>query len=259
MTKIILCGCTGRMGTAIANLSRQEPNFEIAIGIAPVASSLDFPVYSTIALCNTLADVIIDYMPGSAVNETLTMLEYGVTKKIPMVICSTGLSDEVQSAINEASKQVAIFQSPNMSLGISLITNMLQRMTKLFHSLNFDIEIVESHHKGKVDSPSGTACLLANTINKSLGNKMKIVNGRDQNSPARDYNEIGVHSIRGGSIIGEHKVMFAGQDETVEFKHIAESRDTFAIGTLKAAKFIISQPPRLYDMQDLINSKLKLE
>jgi len=254
MIKIILFGCTGRMGTTIVNLSRQEPNIEIAIGIDPVAINLDFPVYSTITRCNTSADVIIDYMPGSAVNETLAMLEYGVSKKIPMVICSTGLPDEVQEAINEASQKVAIFQSPNMSLGINLMTNMLQRMSKVFYNSNFDIEIVESHHKHKVDSPSGTAFLLANTINNTLDNKMEIVKGRDENSSVRNRNEIGVHSIRGGSIIGEHKVIFAGQDEAVEFKHIAQSRDAFAIGTLKAATYIKGKPPKLYDMQDLINS-----
>jgi len=256
MTKVLLCGCAGRMGKTIINLSHQEPDIEIAIGTDPVAINLDFPVYNTIALCKTPSDVdvIIDYMPGSAIDETLTMLKYGIDNKIPMVICSTGLSDEVQEAINEASKKVAIFQAPNMSLGINLMTNLLGRMSKLLYNLDFDIEIVESHHKHKVDSPSGTALLFANTINKALDNKMDLTKGRDENSTTRNRNEIGVHSIRGGSIIGEHKIIFAGQDEAIELKHIAQSRDTFAVGTLKAAMFIKSQPPKLYDMQDLINS-----
>jgi len=156
--------------------------------------------------------------------------------------------------VRTASEKVAILQSPNMSLGINLLSNMLSRATKLLYDANFDVEIVEKHHNQKLDAPSGTALMLANTVNQALGGEMRIVNDRSNAHTKRERNEIGLHVLRGGSIVGEHSVVFAGLDEVIEFTHIAQSRDAFAVGALRAAEFIKGKPPGMYTMQDLINA-----
>ena len=255
MSKIIVCGCFGRMGKVVCSLA-SEHNMEVVAGIDIVSSGegLAFPTFGDIMGCTMKADAIIDFLPPTAVQDTLAVLEYSVNNQVPLVLCTTGLSEEVEKAVIEASKKVAILQSPNMSLGINLLSNMLGRASKLLYGANFDIEIIEKHHNQKLDAPSGTALLLANTVNHALGGNMKYVNDRSGTHAKREKNEIGLHALRGGSIVGEHSVVFAGLDEVIEFTHIAQSRDAFAVGALKAAEFIKGKAPGMYTMQDLINS-----
>jgi len=212
-----------------------------------------FPVYGDIAQCAMAADVVLDFLPPTAVAETLGVLEFCVSRKIPLVLCTTGMPPEVESEIAAASEKVAVLRSANMSLGINLLSNMLRRASKLLHDAKFDIEIIEKHHNKKLDSPSGTAILLAETINDALDGKMRFVNDRSGVHAKRAHDEIGLHALRGGSIVGEHSVVFAGLDEVIEFTHIAQSRDAFAVGAIKAADFMRGKPPGLYTMQDLIN------
>ena len=255
MIKIIVCGCFGRMGTVVCKLAAESADMEVVAGVDIVSTGagLTFPTYSGISECSMDADVIIDFMPPTAVADTLAILEYSVKRRVPLVLCTTGLPTDVEASVKTASKKVAILQSPNMSLGINLLSNMLSRAARLLYDANFDVEIVEKHHNQKLDAPSGTALLLANTVNDALGGNMHIVNDRSQTHAKRSRDEIGVHALRGGSIVGEHSVVFAGLDEVIEFTHIAQSRDAFAVGALKAAKFIQGKSAGLYTMQDLIN------
>ena len=256
MTKIIVCGCFGRMGKVVCSLAHAARNMEVVAGIDILSSGdgLTFPTFGDISSCGMEADAIVDFLPPTAVADTLAIVEYSVKKQVPLVLCTTGLSGDVENAVRTASEKVAILQSPNMSLGINLLSNMLSRATKLLYDANFDIEIVEKHHSQKLDAPSGTALMLANTVNKALGGEMRLVNDRSNAHAKRERNEIGLHALRGGSIVGEHSVVFAGLDEVIEFTHIAQSRDAFAVGALKAAEFIKGKPPGMYTMQDLINA-----
>ena len=256
MTKIIVCGCFGRMGKVVCRLASEVRDMEVVAGVDILSSGdgLAFPVYGDISGCSMAADAIVDFLPPTAVADTLAIVEYSVKRQIPLVLCTTGLSDDVEKAVHDASEKVAILQSPNMSLGINLLSNMLSRASKLLYDANFDVEIVEKHHNQKLDAPSGTALMLANTVNQALGGKMRLVNDRSPVHANRSRDEIGVHALRGGSIVGEHSIVFAGLDEVIEFTHIAQSRDAFAVGALKAAEFIKGKPPGLYNMQDLINA-----
>jgi len=256
MTKIIVCGCFGRMGAVVCKLAAEARNVEVVAGVDILSSGdgLTFPTYGDISGCGMEADAIIDFLPPIAVADTLAIIEHSVKKQVPLVLCTTGLPADVENAVREASEKVAILQSPNMSLGINLLSNMLDRAARLLYDANFDIEIVEKHHNQKLDAPSGTALMLANTVNDALGGKMRLVNDRSQSHAKRGKDEIGLHALRGGSIVGEHNVVFAGLDEVIEFTHIAQSRDAFAVGALKAAEFIKGKPPGLYNMQDLINA-----
>ena len=257
-TKIIVCGCFGRMGQVVCKLAAESAGMEVVAGVDILTThsgleGLTFPTYADVSQVSTPADAIIDFMPPTAVSDTLALLKYSVSRSIPAVICTTGLPPQVEDAIAEASKKVAVLQSPNMSLGVNLLSNMLTRAAKLLYDANFDIEIVEKHHNQKLDSPSGTAIMLADTVNEALGGRMRTVHDRSQTRAKRDRDEIGVFALRGGSIVGEHSVVFAGMDEVIEFTHIAQSRDAFAVGALKAARFLGGKPPGLYSMQDLIN------
>jgi len=253
MTKIIVSGCFGRLGAEICKLAADETEIVAGVDIIPAEVGLPYPTYGEITQCTVVADVVICCLPPTAEADTLTLLEYCVTKKIPVVMCTTGLSERVEKELVRASEKTAILLSPNMSLGINLLSNMLDRAARLLYDARFDIEIIEKHHNQKLDSPSGTAIMLAETINNALDGKMQFVNDRSREKTKRSRNEIGLHALRGGSIVGEHSVVFAGLDEVVEFTHIAQSRNAFAVGALKAARYIGSKPPRLYSMQDLIN------
>jgi len=256
MTKLIVCGCFGRMGKVVCNLAAATRDMEVVAGVDILSSGdgLTFPTFGDISGCSMNADAIIDFLPPTAVADTMAIVEYSVQNQVPLVLCTTGLSSDVEKVIREASEKVAILQSPNMSLGINLLSNMLGRAAKLLYDADFDIEIVEKHHGQKLDAPSGTALMLANTVNQALGGTMRLVNDRSATHTKRERNEIGLHALRGGSIVGEHSVVFAGLDEVIEFTHIAQSRDAFAVGALKAAKFIKGKLPGLYTMQDLINA-----
>ena len=256
MTRIILCGCLGRLGSAIYCLSTQNPEVEVVAGVdvMPPSGGLSYPIYSDITQCQQHADVVICCYPPCATTDIEALLEYCVKSQTPILICTTGLPASTLEVVNSASKKVAVFLSANLSLGINLLVNMIGRASKLLHDAGFDIEIIEKHHNQKLDAPSGTAYLLADAANQALDNKMQYVHDRSQARDKRKRNEIGLHALRGGSIVGEHNIIFAGQDEVIELTHIAGSRDVFAVGAISAARFINNKPPGLYTMQELINS-----
>jgi len=254
MTNIIICGCLGRLGTAINRVAATTPDVKIIAGTDTFDGVRSYPVYKNITECSQKADVVINVMSPTAVAETLQLLEYCAENQVPLIVCTTGLPPEVEAAIADTSKKVAVLKSANMSLGINLLTSLLNRAAKMLYDSNFDIEIIEKHHSKKLDAPSGTAYMLADSINQALGGDMEYVTDRSQTHKERSRNEIGMHALRGGEIVGEHSVVFAGQAEVIELTHIAQNRDVFAIGAIKAACFLKSKPPGMYDMLDLIPS-----
>jgi len=252
MTRIILNGYLGAMGRVITSLvERQKDVVEIVAGV-DVAKTKDpapFPAYGDISDCDMPADVILDVSAAAAVPG---VLDYAAKTGTNVIICTTGLSDEAEIKITEASESVAVFRSANMSLGISLINSLLKRAAPLLYEEGFDVEIIEKHHNRKLDAPSGTAAKLAETVNASLGGALNCVYERNSVRRRRDRSELGIHSLRGGTIVGEHSVVFAGRDEVIELSHTAYSREIFAVGALKAVKFLAGKPPGLYDMDDLM-------
>jgi len=253
MTKIILNGCMGKLGSAILAMAQNSQDCEIVGGIDITGSvnGMTFPTYTNLDYCDRDADVVVDC---SVVEAIPSLLNFGVGRQIPLVICTTGLSQELMEAVKAASVKVAVLQSANMSLGINLLVNMVQRAAKLLDDSQFDIEIIEKHHNQKVDAPSGTALALADAINMALDHKMEYVYDRSQERKKRMAKEIGLHALRGGTIVGEHSVIFAGSDEVIEFNHQALSKDVFAVGALKAARFMCGKPPGFYTMQDIIDA-----
>ena len=256
MIKIILLGCFGRMGTAVQKAAALDAQMEIVAGVDIItpAGGVSFPIYTDVEQCQMPADVIIDFMPPSAIADTKKLLKFAAERQIPLILATTALPEDVMEEVRAASEKVGIFVAANLSLGIGLLVNFLNKAAKLLNEAGFDIEIMEKHHNKKLDSPSGTALLLAQSINQALDGKMKIVTDRSHTQVERGKDEIGIHALRGGNIVGEHSVVFAGADEVVEFTHIAGSRDVFATGAMKAAYFMKDKSPGLYGMQDLIES-----
>lgn len=230
--KIIIHG-TGTMSSILKNVIEAEEDLEVS-GFAD-------------DLTNEKGDIIIDFSHFSRIPN---MLNFAVNNNIPIVICTTGYDDKILSQIKEASSKIPILLSSNTSIGINLMNDLVSKMAENLNG--FDIEIVETHHNKKVDSPSGTAKTLFNAINQTLENKMNLINGREGNHK-RDKNEIGIHSIRGGSVVGEHRVIFYGDDEAIEIKHSAMSKKIFVYGAIKAAKFLIGKKPNLYGMKDVLS------
>lgn len=253
MTKIILSGCGGRMGREIAQLASQHSDLEIIAGVDKhKPEDLSFPVYTQFADVDQKADCLIDFSNPSALDE---ILAYCKATGTPVVLATTGYSEEQFATIQQASEEVAVFYSANMSLGINLLVELSQIASKILGK-SFDIEIIEKHHNQKVDAPSGTALLLANSINEKAGNTYEYVYNREDKRQKRDANEIGIHAVRGGTIVGEHEVIFAGQDEIISLSHSAYSRQVFATGGLKAAQFVAGKPAGMYSMKDLIESTI---
>jgi 4-hydroxy-tetrahydrodipicolinate reductase len=252
MTRILLSGCSGKMGRVIANIVKDDPDCEIVAGIDIFNDgTLSFPVFSTPAEVNVEADAIIDFSNPACL---IPLLTYASEKKIPSVIATTGLSNDQKNFMYDISKNTAVFFSANMSLGVNLIADLAKKATSVLED-NFDIEIVEAHHNRKLDAPSGTALYIADSINEACKEKKEYVYDRHSVRKKRDKREVGIHSIRGGTIVGEHTVIFAGNDEIVEIKHTALSRDIFAEGSVAAAKFMVGKEKGMYDMNDLIASK----
>lgn len=249
MIKVIINGCGGKMGHMLIEASNQFKNLEIVAGIDKFAKEDGtLKIYKCPQDVDIDYDVIIDFSRPDALNGLLELTEK--TKK-SLVICSTGYSKEQLTLINEKSKTLPLFKSANMSLGINLINNLLKKVAPMLYG-NYDIEIVEKHHNQKVDAPSGTALLLADTIKDSLKDETKYVFGRNGNAK-REQNEIGIHAIRGGGIVGDHDVIFAGTGEVIELTHKAISREVFAVGALKAAEYMGSiTKPGLYNMDDVL-------
>lgn len=250
MVKLIMHGCNGKMGQVITKIVKEDTNAEIVAGIDKyMGISNDYPVFDSISKCDVEADVIIDFSNASAVDE---LLDYCEEKKIPVVLCTTGLSEEQLQRVKAVSKKVAILKSANMSLGINLLLKLLQDAAKVLATSGYDIEIVEKHHNQKVDAPSGTALALADSMNAALDEAYTYVYDRSQVRQKRDKKEIGISAVRGGTIVGEHEVFFAGEDEVIEFKHTAYSKAVFAKGAVEAGKFLKGKGPGYYDMKDVI-------
>ena len=248
---IILCGCNGKMGQAIVNESQKFCNMNIVAGVdIKPDSSKSFPIFSSINDVNIKADIIIDFSNPLALN---SILEYSQNQKLPVGICTTGFSKEQVEKINEASKNIPLFYSGNMSLGINLLIELCQKATNVLGD-SFDIEIIEKHHNQKIDAPSGTALMIANGISEHLDEKYEYKYNRTTSREKRKKNEIGIHSIRGGTITGDHEVIFAGKDEIITISHHAASRNIFANGAINAAKYILNKTPGLYKMKNLINN-----
>lgn len=252
MTKILLSGCSGKMGRVIGTLAAAYNDCEIVGGIDLVDdSTLSFPVFSAPDRVSVKADVIIDFSHPSCLIPVVT---YAAENHIPVVVCTTGLTSEQKNFMYEKSKETAVFFSANMSLGVNLMADLAKKATTVLED-NFDIEIVEAHHNRKLDAPSGTALYIADSINSACKESKEYVYDRHSVRKKREKKEIGIHAIRGGTIVGEHTVIFAGNDEIIEIKHTALSRDVFAEGAIAAAKFMVGKKPAMYDMNDLIASK----
>ena len=250
MVKIIMHGCNGHMGQVISDIVEKDPDAEIVAGIDIADQGKNsYPVFTDIDACQTEADAIIDFSSAKATDK---LLEYSAARQIPVVLCSTGLSEEQLAKVEETSRKVAVLKSANMSLGINTLLKLVHDAARVLAAAGFDMEIVEKHHRLKVDAPSGTALALADSLNEAMDNKYHYVYDRSQKREKRDDKEIGISAVRGGTIVGEHEVIFAGQDEVIEFKHTAYSKAIFGKGAVEAAKFIAGKPAGRYDMSDVI-------
>lgn len=250
MTKVIMHGCNGKMGQVITNLIAQDEGIEIVAGIdVSQHISNSYPVFSSLKECSVEADVIIDFASAKAVD---ALLDYCEERRMPVVLCTTGLSEEQLKRVKEVSAKTAVLKSANMSLGINMLLKLLKEAAAILAPAGFDIEIVEKHHNQKVDAPSGTALALADSINDELNNEYEYVFDRSQTRQKRGSKEMGISAVRGGTIVGDHDVIFAGTDEVVTFSHTAYSKSIFAKGAIQAAKFLAGKPAGMYDMKDVI-------
>lgn len=250
MTKIIMHGCNGKMGQIICHLAAEDEEIQIVAGIDKYDGiKNDFPVFKNISDCDIKADAIIDFADAAAIDGLLNYVE---TKEIPVVLCTTGLSKEQLERVKQVSKKAAILKSANMSLGVNTLIKLVQAAATVLSQAGFDMEIVERHHNQKVDAPSGTALAFADAINEVLNNKFEYNYDRSQIREKRNRKEIGISAVRGGTIVGEHEIIFAGTDEVVEFKHTAYSKAIFAKGAIQAGKFLKGKSAGMYDMSDVI-------
>jgi 4-hydroxy-tetrahydrodipicolinate reductase len=257
MTKIILCGCGGRMGRAITESANMSKDLKIVAGVdinaGNIGSICSFPVYSSINEVECTADVIIDFSHHSAL---LSLIDYSIAHNTPLVVATTGHTDEEKAMMLAASEKTAIFFSRNMSIGINLLIDLCKKASATL-GLDFDIEIIEKHHHNKLDAPSGTAMMIAETLKEERASECntEFVYDRHNVRKQREINEIGIHAVRGGTIVGEHDVIFAGNNEIITLSHSATSREIFATGALKAAAFMVGKTSGMYSMSDVIESK----
>ncbi len=248
MIRAIISGACGAMGRNVAECIANDSEIEVVAGVDKFNSGAQFPIFSTFSAVNVTADVIIDFSNVSVLDD---LLDFAVKTGTPAVIATTGYSDEQIEKIKEFSKKTAIFFTFNFSLGVNLICSLAKKAAAILDG--FDIEIIEKHHNQKLDAPSGTAIMLANSINETYENKLSYEYDRHSKRAKRSKNEIGIHSIRGGTIVGEHDVLFAGNDETITISHAATSKKVFASGAIAAAKFIVNKQNGLYDMNNIID------
>ena len=254
MTNIILCGCQGRMGDAVSKLVASSNDFTIVAGIdinATAGSQVcNFPVYQSISQFPGKADVIIDFSHHTSLP---ALVEYAAETNTPIVVATTGHTDEEKAMMHAASEKVAVFSSGNMSLGINLLIELCKKAAETLGTA-FDVEIIEKHHNKKLDAPSGTALMIADAISAER-EESEYVYERHSVRHERESREIGIHSVRGGTIVGEHEVLFAGNNELITLSHSAASREIFASGAVRAAAYLVGKPAGLYNMSDLINNK----
>lgn len=250
MTKFIMHGCNGAMGQVITRLAKEEPEAEIVAGI-DIQDNIDngYPVFTKIEECDVPADVIVDFSVAKAVDG---VVDYAVNRKLPLVLCTTGLSEEQLAHVEAASKQIAILRSANMSLGVNTVFKLAALGAQVLAQAGYDIEIVEKHHNQKLDAPSGTALAIAHAINEVLNKEYVYKLDRSQERAKRDKKEIGIQAVRGGNIVGEHEVLFCGPDEVIEIKHTAYSKGIFGKGAISAAAFLKDKEPGMYTMSNVI-------
>lgn len=250
MTRIIMHGCNGHMGQVISGLVKDDSEAQIVAGVDMVDNRENgYPVFTNIWDCDVEADVMIDFSSYKAADG---VLDYCTQKKLPLVLCTTGLTEDQLAKMRECSKETAILKSANMSLGINTLLKLLQDAAKVLATAGFDMEIVEKHHRLKCDAPSGTALALADSLNEAMDNQYHYVYDRSQVHQQRDDKEIGISAVRGGTIVGDHDVIFAGPDEVITFSHRAYSKAVFGKGAVEAAKYLAGKGAGLYDMQDVI-------
>ena len=249
MTNIILSGCGGKMGGVITDIVANDENANIVCGLDINDNiSRGYPVYKSAEEIRETADVIIDFSHPSALDGILKLAK---AKNIPVVLATTGYTENEIKKIKEAAKEIPVFFTFNFSLGVNLLVALSKKAAAVLGN-DFDIEIVEKHHNQKLDAPSGTAIMLANALNSVFDDKMMYEYDRHSKRAKRAKNEIGIHSVRGGTIVGEHDVNFEGRDEVIPLSHSAGSKQVFAAGSVKAAKFIVGKEPGMYDMNDVI-------
>ena len=250
MVRMIIHGCGGTMGRVLADVAQNHADFEIVAGVDPVAQEPDFtfPVYRSLLDCDQSADVIVDFSMREA---TKALLHGAKAQNTPVIIATTGHTDDDKAQIEASAAHLPIFQAANMSLGINLMSDLIQKAAIILGE-RFDIEIIEKHHNLKKDAPSGTAYALADAINQVFLNNKQYMFGRHTRTERRRPEEIGIHAVRSGTIVGEHQVLFAGTDEVFEIRHSAHSKQIFAVGALQAARFMVDKPPGLYSMKDML-------
>lgn len=250
MTRVIIHGCNGAMGQVIAKLAQADDDVTVAAGLDIEDRGLcTFPVYTAPEKCAEEADCVIDFSTAKAVDP---LLDWCAERKLPLVLCTTGLSEEQLQHMREAAKETAILRSANMSLGVNLLLALVKEAAKTLAPNGFDVEIVEKHHRRKIDAPSGTALALADSVNEALDGTYHYRLDRSGVREKRDPKEIGIQAVRGGTIVGEHDVIFAGEDEVITLNHTAYSRAIFGKGAVTAAKFLSGKGPGLYSMEDVI-------
>lgn len=253
MIRVIMHGCNGKMGQVISGMIAADKEAEIVAGIDMRDDGHNpYPVFSSLDECDVEADCLIDFSVASAADH---LLDVCVERNLPCVLCTTGLSEMQLAKVKECSEKVAILKSANMSLGINLLLKLLKEAAAVLAPAGFDIEIVEKHHNLKVDAPSGTAIALADSINEELGNEYEYVYDRSTRRMKRPEKEIGISAVRGGTIVGDHDVIFAGADEVITFSHTAYSKAVFAKGAVEAAKFLAGKPAGLYQMSHVIEEQ----
>lgn len=250
MVRVIMHGCNGVMGQVITKMAKDMDGLTIVAGIDLKNDKENgYPVYPSLEECKEEADVVVDFASPKAADH---LMDFCAEKKLGLVLCTTGLSEAQIKKVKETAEKTAVLRSANMSLGVNLLLKLVQDAAKVLAGAGFDIEIVEKHHNQKKDAPSGTALALADSMNEALGDQYHYVYDRSSVHEKRDPKEIGIASVRGGSIVGDHDVIFAGKDEVITFNHTAYSKAIFAKGALEAAKFLARKEPGLYDMSDVV-------
>ncbi len=251
MINVIIHGCNGKVGQVISNLAKEDDEINVVAGI-DVSDNVNnyYPVFTDIDTCDVEADVVIDFSIAKAVDKLLVFCK---ARRLPVVLCTTGLSEEQIFKIRDLSRELPVLRSGNMSLGINTVMKMLKVVSKALADAGYDIEIVEKHHNQKLDAPSGTALMLADTINEQLGCEYEYKYDRSNIREKRPKKEIGISAVRGGTIVGDYDVIFAGEDEVIQITHRAYSKGVFAKGAIEAAKFLAGKPTGLYDMADVLD------